>query len=968
VAIEKAAATANYTLDTTSPTLITGLTLSPAAGNYFLYCTVVQDTPGTAGSNQGNRYQVYVGGSLIAHSERLHDEDTSVDDDTTTYVISCMVSPTAGQAVEIRYDANSSSTPQIAMNREMNLFPIASGEVEVTATGTSTTSSGTFADLLTAITPAAGTYMVVFSSSFEASAAVEIGLRIAIEGVVVAGTKRLEEQESSSSSDFVSVHVAGVVTVDGTEDVDLQWNSEQGGTVTIQDRTLVLIPTAIGDVFSATGTADDSDSTATNKQLDDMLIENPGDADYLCIFTNSDWYGSIANNTAETVYSIRINAGSWLEVSDSPRMNEHEGSLDSVNMMAACGGRITVVGASDDIAIWWQNDTTDARISRDRTMILLREPSGGQDFPEDLIPGSYALTGLPIEKDIDLNQQAGSYALSGFSMEPGVELGLVPGAYVLTGLEIEKDLDLSVLPGAYALTGIQIADIADYLDDMTPGAYVLSGLAILIDISLNQQAGAYVITGLGMEPELGFPILPGSYALTGFEADLPKSVIQDQDPGAYALTGFSMLPQVDLNLAPGAYSLTGLEILSELGFSVLPGSYVLTGIEMDPVVLADLVEDLTPGVYLLTGASLGIDTAMGMVPGAYALTGFEISKDVALDMLAGVYVLTGFETQLLSDYIEDLALGSYIITGASLSTDLGLSLVPGAYILNGLALAFDAALNAASGAYALTGFELDTQVAILLDLTPGAYALTGFEAQLVAAILEDMTPGAYTLTGFSMSKDIGLNLVAGAYSLTGLPLAFDTSLDLAAGIYLLSGLEASLVADEAFDMDPGVYSLVGQVLSFDLGLALAPGAYSLTGFQAQLVKDFILNLASGAYNLTGFSSLSVAQYIQELAPGAYTLTGVEILDQPDYGILAAPGIYSITGFGADVIQAQVFNLALSIVQPLDIGGSLRDQPFAIMGSMGYPINIDGSFGAPFTISGSLRAALALAVDSQPRED
>ena len=368
--IERAASQANDTLNETSATLVTGLTLTPAADDYFLFALVQMETPSSAGSSE-NFFSVFVGGSIVDHSVRQYDEDTSVDNCFLTYMLSCKVSPNGGQAVEIRHRAASGSSPQVAQGRELNLFPISGTDVEVSATGNATLSTGTWTALLTATTPAAGAYACAFSTSGEGPSANELGFRITVGGTVVPHSVRQEEQESSGASDHFSIGLVAEVNPDGTEDVVIEWSRIQGsGTIQVDERTLNLIPTAGADIFEASSVADDADSTTTDKLVDGMTITDPGADDYLVMFTAFNFFPSISNNQAEVSWSIETGG---TKVTDITRIKEHEGSLDNVNMMHFGGGRVTH-GAGDDLTTFWQGSSSmRTRTCHERTMVALRE-------------------------------------------------------------------------------------------------------------------------------------------------------------------------------------------------------------------------------------------------------------------------------------------------------------------------------------------------------------------------------------------------------------------------------------------------------------------------------------------------------------------------------------------------------------------------------------------------------------------
>ncbi len=377
MSILRAAATANDTLDQTSDTLVNSLTLTPAADDYLLFATVEFLTAGSAGT-EDTTFSVYVGGTQVAHTERVYGEDTSVDNANWVYALNCKVSPNGSQAVEIRYRTSSASSPMVARNRELNLFPIpaAGTDYEKSATGDATIASATYATLGSMTeTPAADDYLLVFSTTCRGPNGSAIGFKVVVGGTDVAHTQRITEQESSAWDSDNPVLIACKVSPNGSQTVDIEWARTQGsGTVTCGPRTMNLIPLDGGDIFEASGTTDDADSTTTDKQVDDLLITDPGAADYLCILSGYQSYGTIGAGAGETTFSLRT-AGT--KVTDSERINEVENSLDNTFLCCAAGGRVTVVGATDDLQGYWQGQTTDTRTIHERSFVAIREVAVG---------------------------------------------------------------------------------------------------------------------------------------------------------------------------------------------------------------------------------------------------------------------------------------------------------------------------------------------------------------------------------------------------------------------------------------------------------------------------------------------------------------------------------------------------------------------------------------------------------------
>lgn len=374
MAILKAAATANDTLDSLSDTVIDGLILpTPSPGDYLLWTTIQVLTPGTSTSATFLFFNVYVGGVLVPHTERRFEQDGSLTDAAFTYVIGAIVSPNGSQDVEIRHRVSATDTPLVAQNRELTLFPsLNAAPIEVTATGDATTSSSMFAALLTATTPANGTYLCTFGTSGQGPSSNEAEYRVVVGGVVVAHSLRTQGPSNASVADRDECQggLAVVVTPDGTEDVVIEWRrSSAPGTRTVHERTLTLTPTEPVDVKEASSVADDSDSTTSDVLIDGMTITDPGQEEYLVLFTGSDFYGTIGTGNAQTNYSIREGG---VKVPDSDRRADHEESVDDVNMSVQAGGKVTIPNMTSDLEMFWQNTTTVTRTIHERTFVAIR--------------------------------------------------------------------------------------------------------------------------------------------------------------------------------------------------------------------------------------------------------------------------------------------------------------------------------------------------------------------------------------------------------------------------------------------------------------------------------------------------------------------------------------------------------------------------------------------------------------------
>ncbi len=376
MAILRAAATASDTLDATTYALVEGLTLTPAADDYFLYATIDAITAsGAAGDEE--RYAVFVGNpaTIVAHTVRSYLNNSSVNDSNITYCLTAKVSPGSGDTVEIRHESDSVNDPLIAAKREMTLFPMpaAGTEYEDSATGTTTVGDSTFITVPSMTrTPVSGDYLVTFSSSVtSATSGDAASFKIRVGGTDEDFSLREILWESSGADQELSIMLCASITANGSQAVDVQFNISNGsGTITCHDRTMNLIPVASADINQATSATPDTDSTTDDKLLEAMTITDPGADDYLVMHSMTHEVGTITSPAG--LITLSIHEGGAV-VTDSERDNEIENSLDGAYMLAYTGGRVTVGGATDDLELFWQGNSTDLRTSRERTFIAMRE-------------------------------------------------------------------------------------------------------------------------------------------------------------------------------------------------------------------------------------------------------------------------------------------------------------------------------------------------------------------------------------------------------------------------------------------------------------------------------------------------------------------------------------------------------------------------------------------------------------------
>ena len=370
--IERSFASGSSTLNQTSWTQINSMTLTPGAGNYLaVFSAEIQFAASPTGSIL--RIAIYVDGTIVDHSERQIQDNSSLNDMYIGVTTSAYVSPGDAQVVEVKYIINGGS--MAVTNRELNLFP-APGTNYQDGDIVNDTIAGTWTTLDTMTrTPANGTYLLLFTASAQPPTSGEtIGFRLSVGGSPVAHTERQMFLESSAAPASYCVMIAAMITPNGSQVVEIEWARITGsGTQTCYERNMIMIGIASADIKQASGTADDTDSTSgSDVAIDDMTITDPGDNDWLVFFSSSDYYDSLSSGEGLTIYKIYEGGA---EDTNLTRTFEHEDSLDYARMTLFTTGRVTLGLSTDDILAYWQANSTIQRTIYERTLVAIREPS-----------------------------------------------------------------------------------------------------------------------------------------------------------------------------------------------------------------------------------------------------------------------------------------------------------------------------------------------------------------------------------------------------------------------------------------------------------------------------------------------------------------------------------------------------------------------------------------------------------------
>lgn len=235
--VDQATATADDTTSSATYVQMGSMTITPGAGKYALFFTC------SAEGNSGSLVEVavFVNGSIIQHTERSTLQESSIPDNSECYAIACEVNPGDSEVVEIRWRRSTGVATVHA--RTLTLWKTEQIQ-EVSGTADASTTSSTYVQLspLT-ITPDADQYLVIASGHHLLDAANAENLFEAIfeDGVLVAHTERQAGNDSSTGSTEYTWATNGIVNVNGSQVVEIRFKREVTDTLTVHERTMLLI-------------------------------------------------------------------------------------------------------------------------------------------------------------------------------------------------------------------------------------------------------------------------------------------------------------------------------------------------------------------------------------------------------------------------------------------------------------------------------------------------------------------------------------------------------------------------------------------------------------------------------------------------------------------------------------------------------------------------------------------------------
>jgi hypothetical protein len=171
---------------------------------------------------------------------------------------------------------------------------------------------------------------------------------------------------------------------------------------------------------------------------------------------------------------------------------------------------------------------------------------------------------------------------------------------------------------------------------------------------------------------------PGSYAITGTDANLEQGYEVPADAGSFSLTGTDAALEQGYEIATdaGSYIITGIDASLYSGNTLITdaGSYSISGVNTSLLVGRQIDTDI--GSYAITGTDAAIEQGYEVPcdPGSYSVTGQDASFVEGFGFAAdsGSYLVTGVSALLLKQWEVAAAVGTYTVTGtdANLTTDI----------------------------------------------------------------------------------------------------------------------------------------------------------------------------------------------------------------------------------------------------------------------------------------------------------
>ena len=241
------ASTDSPTMTSDTYVAITTTTITaPGAADYLMTFT---GTHSASAASQQMAFAVFVGGTILQHTERQIEMEGSWNaDGILPIAIFCKVSPTAGQDVDIRWKRVSGTATHTITERAITLVELASENItEVSATGTSASTSTTdeLINSMDISSPGAADWVAFFGMSW-ANGSITVDQLVETSFYVNDVREDVTSRNQDAEDSFDTVEgflllTTGLVSPTAGQDVDVRWKCSDTVSRTARDRTFVMI-------------------------------------------------------------------------------------------------------------------------------------------------------------------------------------------------------------------------------------------------------------------------------------------------------------------------------------------------------------------------------------------------------------------------------------------------------------------------------------------------------------------------------------------------------------------------------------------------------------------------------------------------------------------------------------------------------------------------------------------------------
>jgi hypothetical protein len=471
MAIREQRTTSTFSGTATSDTLITSMNDTGHGGGDFLCVSTIQFDYGVA--NNHCYVSVYVNGVQITGTEVIFYNESSHSGSDYLAFLHSHVSPTSGQAVEVRYRVENSASNFNAYTRSMQLIPYASANFSSKSSDAQAQTSSTSSVVLTGMQftgaeqPSSGTYVTLFSGDSEESGnGGQYATFSAFEGgtIVTHSDREVGPEGSLDGSTNLPAGLVTLTTPNGSQDVDIRWKVNSS-TFNNNHRRLTLLKVDSGDVDSALASSVTNVTNTADATLNSMTVADPGADDWLALFTASGGWDSVNVAPGNDTYNNFYNAGT--KVTNTDEMHHVDESIDSWPhvMPMANSAVITVAGATDDVDVRHRQNDTDQLSIYGRGLVLVREASADGSVVVTPTPASAVM--VTVNPTVVLGSQSITPAAASAvvdTVNPTVVLGSVSVAPAAATAVVDT-VNPTVILGSVTVTP---TDANAVVDTVTP--------------------------------------------------------------------------------------------------------------------------------------------------------------------------------------------------------------------------------------------------------------------------------------------------------------------------------------------------------------------------------------------------------------------------------------------------------------------------------------------------------------------